>query len=72
MGRPLARAFDADAGAIIADLVLTSYADPGLGATRRDLKEICDSSYVEQTEEERYLERFCTSSTLLRDPEKRQ
>lgn len=72
MGHPQARALDSDAEAAIADFVRVNYVHTGIGATRKDLRELCLTAYSEQTDDERHLERFCASSRFLRGLERRQ
>jgi hypothetical protein len=72
MVHPQARALDPDAEAALADFVRVNHIHPGIGATRKDLKKLCLTSYAEQAGDQRHLERFCASSSFLRDLEKRQ
>jgi hypothetical protein len=67
IGYPQTGALDADA-----DLVRDNSIDTGIGVTRRALRQLCLNSEAEQAEDEGHLERFCASSTFLRDLERRQ
>jgi hypothetical protein len=71
-GHPRARALDPDCESGIADFLRANYIQPGIGATRTDLKHLCLDCYALQTDDERHLERFCASTTFLHDLEKRQ
>jgi hypothetical protein len=64
-GHPRTRALDPDAEAAVAEFALVNYIDPGIGATRQDLKELCLTSYAQQTDDKRHFERFCASSTFV-------
>jgi hypothetical protein len=71
-GHPRARALSPETENAIADFLRENSIRPGIGATRRQLKHLCLDSYAVQSDDERYLERFCASTTFLRDMEARQ
>jgi hypothetical protein len=71
-GHPRARALDPHSEAAIGDLIRENYIQPGIGATRADLKGLCLDAYAEQADYGHHRERFCASTTFLRDMEHRQ
>jgi hypothetical protein len=66
-GHPQTRALNSDNEAAIADFVRVNYIDAGIGATRTRLNHLCLDVYAAQADDARYLERFCASTTFLRD-----
>ena len=71
-GHPRSRALGSECEAGIADFLRENYIHSGIGATRSGLRQLCLDCYAAQNDDERHLERFCASTTFLRDMEKRQ
>jgi hypothetical protein len=71
-GHSQARALNPDNEAAITNFVRVNYIDTGIGAACTHLKHLCLDAYAAQADDERHLERFCASTTFLRDMQTRQ
>jgi hypothetical protein len=64
-----AQALNPESEAAVVVFIRANHIHPGIGATCTHLKHLCLHSYAGQPDDERHLERFCTSTTFLQDME---